>query len=56
MFFAGLILSCIGEAILVSYVVFLSDNIQVTGFSMALALLVVGNLLMLLESKIRVRT
>jgi lipid-A-disaccharide synthase-like uncharacterized protein len=55
-FFAGLILSCIGEAILLSYLVFLSDNITVTGFTMALALLVIGNMFMLLENKIRMRS
>lgn len=55
-FFAGLIISCIGEAILLSYLAFLSDSIPVTGFIMALALLVIGNLLMLLENKIRIRS
>jgi hypothetical protein len=55
-FFAGLIFSCIGEAILLSYLVFLSENIPATSFTVALALLLIGNLLMSLENKIRMRS
>lgn len=56
MFFAGVTLSCIGEAILLSYLVFLFGEIKITDFAMAFAALVTGNLLMLRENKTQART
>lgn len=54
-FFIGLIVSCVGETMLLSYVVFSPDNILITGFAVGLVLLAIGNLTMLLEYKIRMR-
>jgi hypothetical protein len=51
-FFSGVALSCVGESALIGYVVFSYNNISSMGFSMALVLLAVGNMIMLAEDKL----
>jgi hypothetical protein len=53
LFFVGIAISCVGEAMLIGYVVVAYDNISNIGFSTALALLVGGNLMMLTENKLK---
>lgn len=52
LFFIGVAMSCLGETVLVGYLLFSHTNISIIGFGTSLALLVVGNMMMLKEKKL----
>lgn len=51
-FFSGVAISCVGESILIGYAAFSYNNISSMDFSIALAFLIVGNMIMLTENKL----